>query len=125
MDRFRKPAVGVISLGGSNPPLSACDSGPPTAACSREFLGIHRRIAPPIGHGAGGRVMKRESVSSSVLRAIGYDSSSMTLEVEFTSGDVYQYSLVPEEQYLALMDADSKGTYFNAFIRDRYRGVQV
>jgi len=69
--------------------------------------------------------MKRESVSSSVLRAIGYDSSSMTLEVEFTSGDVYQYSLVPEEQYLALMDADSKGTYFNAFIRDRYRGVQV
>jgi len=64
--------------------------------------------------------MEREVVSSSNIRSIGYDSDSMTLEVEFNSGAVYQYQGVPQSEYDALMNAGSKGTHFNANIKNRY-----
>ncbi len=35
--------------------------------------------------------MDRTSVTSSNIRSIGYDPRSKILEVEFTSGDIYQY----------------------------------
>jgi hypothetical protein len=40
--------------------------------------------------------MERTPVSSSNLVAVGYDPGSYTLEVEFHSGSIYQYSGVPE-----------------------------
>jgi hypothetical protein len=43
--------------------------------------------------------MEREAVSSSSVASIGYDPESLTLEVEFASGDVYQYFDVPETEY--------------------------
>jgi len=64
--------------------------------------------------------MDRQRVSSSNLRSIGYDATSSTLEVEFNSGGVYQYSGVPEAVYEALMRASSKGSYLNNHIKDRY-----
>ena len=64
--------------------------------------------------------MERIPVSSSNIRAIGYDPDSLTLEIEFHSGPVYQYADVPEGEYDAMMAADSKGTYLNAHIRGRY-----
>ena len=39
--------------------------------------------------------MKRIQVSSTFLSSIGYDLNNNTLEVEFSSGDVYQYFGVP------------------------------
>ena len=38
--------------------------------------------------------MARKKVSSSKIRAIGYDQSTQILEVEFNSGSVMQYSYV-------------------------------
>ena len=64
--------------------------------------------------------MERMPVTSSNLHSVGYDLDSQTLEVEFNNGSVYQYSNVPQGEYDALMSADSKGTYFNANIRNRY-----
>ena len=64
--------------------------------------------------------MKRETVSSSNLRSIGYDRSIQTLEIEFNSGGIYQYSQVPENVYTGLMDAPSHGRHFNHFIKNKY-----
>jgi hypothetical protein len=69
--------------------------------------------------------MERVSVSSSNIRSIGYDSDSMTLEVEFNSGAVYQYQGVPQSESDALMSAGSKGTHFNANIKNRYPTVKL
>lgn len=64
--------------------------------------------------------MNRSYVSSSNLRAVGYDHDSSVLEVEFHNGYIYQYRGVPSFVYSSLMNASSKGQYFNGFIRDRY-----
>lgn len=69
--------------------------------------------------------MERELVSSSNIRSIGYDADSMLLEIEFNSGAVYQYQGVPESEYDALMRAGSKGTYFNANIKNRYPALKL
>jgi hypothetical protein len=69
--------------------------------------------------------MDRIAVSSSNLASIGYDASSATLEVEFKSGEIYQYFEVPAHEYEALMQASSHGTYFNKNIRKRYREAKV
>jgi hypothetical protein len=71
--------------------------------------------------------MVRVQVDSSSLASVGYDPATETLEVEFTSGTVYQYSNVPAEVYEELMAAESHGAYFAQNIRNggyRYRRVQ-
>lgn len=65
--------------------------------------------------------MNRIPVQSSNLASIGYDPSSMTLEVEFISGRVYEYYDVPQSEYEGLMAAGSHGTYFNQNIKGHYR----
>lgn len=61
--------------------------------------------------------MTREYVSSSNIASVGYDAMSEILEVEFNNGTVYQYCNVPERLYNGLMEADSKGRYFDAYIK--------
>jgi hypothetical protein len=62
---------------------------------------------------------------SSVLAACTYDETTHTLDVEFTSGRVYRYQMVPRATYEALLQAPSTGRYFNAKIRDRYPSREV
>jgi hypothetical protein len=69
--------------------------------------------------------MERESVQSSNLRSIGYDSNTSTLEIEFNSGAVWQYFDVPESVYYDMRNSDSLGRYFNANIRGQYSESQV
>lgn len=64
--------------------------------------------------------MQRIPVSSSNLVAVGYDSPSMTLQIEFRGGKVYEYAHVPEANYMNLMAASSKGRYFDSMIKDAY-----
>jgi hypothetical protein len=61
--------------------------------------------------------MKRTNVESSNLASVGYDPSSMTLEIEFKKSGVYQYFEVPESVYEELMNANSHGEYFDANIK--------
>jgi len=61
--------------------------------------------------------MKRQSVSSSNLASVGYDSASSTLEIEFHNGGIYQYLNVPVSIYNGLMNASSHGTYFDVYIK--------
>jgi hypothetical protein len=69
--------------------------------------------------------MERIPVRSSNISSIGYEASSNTMEVEFHSGSIYQYSRVPERVYEALMSARSHGAYFNDHVRDNYSTRQV
>ncbi len=64
--------------------------------------------------------MKRTPVSSSNVVSVGYDAGALLLEVEFKSGTVYQYSGVPEWQYVALIHAGSVGSYLSDSIKPRY-----
>lgn len=69
--------------------------------------------------------MERSSVSSSNISAIGYDGDNQVLEVEFTNGAVYSYSGVPSGEYEGLMNADSKGKYLHANIKNRYSFMKL
>ncbi|MGN7800854.1 KTSC domain-containing protein [Leifsonia sp. 22587] len=64
--------------------------------------------------------MERESFDSSVIASAGYDPALRTLEVEFGSGEVYRYFLVPARVWRDLRSAESAGAYFNAEVRDHY-----
>lgn len=64
--------------------------------------------------------MERIAVSSSNVRAVGYEASTSTLEVEFNNASVYQYHEVPQEVYDAFMQADSKGSFLNTQIKGSY-----
>lgn len=59
-------------------------------------------------------------VDSSAIRAVEYDARTHVLTVQFTSMQVYDYLDVPESEYLGLLNAESKGSYFSRNIRDRY-----
>jgi hypothetical protein len=69
--------------------------------------------------------MNRQPVESSMIRSVGYDAASATLEVEFNSGKVYQYFEVPAEIHQELMEASSHGSYMRSAIIDVYPVHQV
>ncbi len=69
--------------------------------------------------------MHRTPVTSTNIRSIGYNSQSATLEIEFTSNDIYQYFNVPEHLYQGLMSAISKGQFLNNYIKYSYRYQKV
>lgn len=64
--------------------------------------------------------MNRAPVASSNIAAIGYDEASQTLEVEFTSGAVYQYYNVTQALFEQLMQASSKGQFLAYQIKNSY-----
>ena len=73
---------------------------------------------------AEGRITRR-AVESSVLASVGYDVKLRLLEIEFHSGAIYRYLEVPEEIFRRLLAAESKGQFFGAAIRDKFRSERV
>lgn len=65
--------------------------------------------------------MERTPVNSTNVATAGYDSVTMTLEVEFLNGNVYQYFDVPEVIFQEFKNAPSPGQYLNANIKGAYR----
>ena len=64
--------------------------------------------------------MDRVSVESSNVASIGYDNTTHVLEVEFKGGQVYQYFGVPESEWLAFLEAGSKGSFIWTNLRGKY-----
>ena len=64
--------------------------------------------------------MQLEIVESSMIHAVGYDKEKHLLEIIFVAGGIYQYAHVPPNVYEELLNAQSKGSYFLANIRDAY-----
>jgi lysyl-tRNA synthetase class 2 len=65
------------------------------------------------------------AVDSTSLRTVGYDAERQLLQVEFHNRSIYQYFEVPATVYQELMQAPSKGAYFNRSIRPRFDFVLV
>jgi lysyl-tRNA synthetase class 2 len=57
---------------------------------------------------------------STAIRSFRYHSGARELEVIFTTGRRYVYSDVPPETVEAFRSAPSKGTFFNAQIREHF-----
>jgi hypothetical protein len=64
--------------------------------------------------------MERVQLQSSSLRSVGFNPNEKVLEVEFQSGEVYQYFGVQEPIFRELMLASSKGAFFNCCIEDHF-----
>jgi lysyl-tRNA synthetase class 2 len=64
-------------------------------------------------------------VDSSAIARIEYDAIAHKLEVMFTTGRVYEYYRVPRSLYDEFIAAPSKGQFFNAYIRDRFRYREI
>jgi hypothetical protein len=60
-----------------------------------------------------------------MMVSIGYDSARRILEVEFQSGEVYQYLGVPDSVHRALQEAPSKGRYFHSMIDGAYEHTRT
>ncbi len=69
--------------------------------------------------------MNRTPVSSTDIAEIGYEEDTMTLEVAFHSGGVYQYFDVPDSVYQEFMRASSKGKFLYANIKNSYRYIKL
>lgn len=67
--------------------------------------------------------MHRIPVESSNIATVGF--ANRVLEIEFKHGGVYQYFDVPENVFLDLIKADSKGTYHNKYIRGHYQYTKI
>ena len=59
-------------------------------------------------------------VDSSCIDAICYRHRVSVLTIRFHSGSVYQYDNIPQSVFDNLLCADSKGGYFNQYIKDCY-----
>jgi len=55
-----------------------------------------------------------------MLRLVGYDARLRVSEVEFNTGDKYQYKEVPVSEYDGLMSAESLGKYMHRYIIHHY-----
>ena len=64
--------------------------------------------------------MEHVPVTSTSIASIGYHAESLTLEVEFTNGGLYQYLGVPPKTYEEFLTAESKGTFYNARVKNDY-----
>ena len=70
--------------------------------------------------------ISREPIDSSVIASMGYAAARRILEIEFHSGNIYDYFDVPEEEYAAFRNAESKGTYLNQILKLRgYRYIRI
>lgn len=69
--------------------------------------------------------MIRVPVKSSNLAAVGYDPSTETLEVEFSSGKVYGYAGVPADVAAAMTEAESVGSFFAKNVRGQYESQSL
>lgn len=69
--------------------------------------------------------MHHVDVPSTTIASVGYDPDSLILEIKFTTGKLYQYFDVPPAIHSGLMNSDSKGKFFNAHIRTKFRFTAI
>lgn len=62
-------------------------------------------------------IPRMHPVESSAVARIGYDAGAEEAYVEYIGGDLYAYEGVPAEVFEELANADSKGTFVNALIK--------
>ena len=69
--------------------------------------------------------MERKRVNSSKLKSVGYDEKSRTLEIEMSTGQIFQYGGVYPEVYRRLMAAPNPSAFFDDKIAEEYTAKRV
>jgi len=69
--------------------------------------------------------VERQPVKSRILRSVGYDGVSKILEIEFTNGEVYRFSNVPQKVHADLIRSAEIGKYFTDKVRSRFQAKLV
>jgi KTSC domain len=69
--------------------------------------------------------MRIAAVESTTLAIIACDESRELLQLEFRNRAVYRYFSVPGRVQEGLLRAASRGRYFNAEIRGRFRYARI
>jgi hypothetical protein len=65
--------------------------------------------------------VERVKVSSYSVRSVGYDPEQQRLEIEFSSGRVYEYEQVPRSVFDWLLRVRNKGAFVTRMVSDKYR----
>lgn len=60
-------------------------------------------------------------VISTAITAVGYDATTGRMRITFNQGRTYDFCRVPAQVHQGLMNAASKGSYFDRVIKDRYQ----
>jgi hypothetical protein len=69
--------------------------------------------------------MDHQPVSSSLIKSVGYDAATETLEVNFHRGYSYEYENVPEAIFVEFVNAPSIGIFFGLCIKSVYKGNRL
>lgn len=69
--------------------------------------------------------MERKRISNAKIRSVGYDAKQQVLEIEFSSGDIVQYSRVSEEYHRRMMAAPNPYSYFQDKIEEGFSSRRV
>ena len=62
---------------------------------------------------------------SYVIADYNYDPLTRILKVRYLSGSLYHYLDVPEEVYIAMKAAFSKGSFLNNHVKKNYRYEKI
>jgi hypothetical protein len=65
--------------------------------------------------------MEMVRVNSRAIAAVGYDPATNRMKITFKQGNTYDFCRVPLNVYQGLINAPSKGGYFDRVIKDRYQ----
>lgn len=74
----------------------------------------------PANKPAGASAIESSAVDSTAIERVEYDAAARRLWITFAGGKTYKYYEVPQGVYEGLLKAQSKGAFFNQYIRDRY-----
>ncbi len=69
--------------------------------------------------------MEMIPVTSSNIRAVGFDEPTSTLFVEFIKSGRYSYAGVPREKFDQLLAAESQGKFLNSEIKPTYPALKL
>jgi hypothetical protein len=79
-------------------------------------------IVDTIQNGGGTARMTWLPLESRMLSSVAYDEERQILYLRFrNTGDAYRYFEFPITEYQAFLDAESRGRFFLAHIRGRFR----
>ena len=67
----------------------------------------------------------KQSVVSSQLKEVEYDTETSILTVTFMQGRMYEYKDVPVDVFRKLIEAESIGSYFISQIKNKYQFKQI
>lgn len=69
--------------------------------------------------------MDRKPVKSSNIKSVGYDAGAKKMEVEFSSGGVYEYEGVGADDHASFVHDPSPGSHFSKHIRPVFKGKKI